>query len=670
MTEPVTPGSIGTVAGRSIGILCGAALVVPLGWVIVSPVVPVTLRLILAGLWLTAALSPYAALVALALLAPFGSAALAAFDAPPVQYTEALVLATLSGAAIAAARGRHAAARVLSPSVALPAAAFSGVVICSLAVVLAVSQVGIGVRWPFVRGVAIFLARDYLLGPSEQWVSLGSAARLLEGVLLLLIVVRQARADARWPLHILSATAVAGAIAAGMAISQLASTMGALGSFPDLVARLLTSRVGANVRDTNAAGSFFAMTAFIAAALALTPGARAPIRRIWSAVATALFLATWLTGSRAAVLSVVVVLLAIAAWVAWRGSRRRSVWWLAAIGVVCVVGAVAVGFDPRAMDRRGLLNTVEERGAFVTTGLRMIAAAPAFGIGIGRYLEVSGGFMPQSIYWFHLRENAHNNFLQVGGELGLAGLATFVWLLAASWVRVRRGRQAGDRLLDGAIAGLAAFVVTWMAGHPLLTPEVAFPFWILVGAAVARADGHRRAPPVVSAAQAAIPATIGRRRRRGARLMAGLTIVLLIATVPLRVRREAAALDLSGQSFGLYAWEADPVIGRLRWTSPSAAFFVSAHTNEIDVPINAAYAERKLTPTVVTFAVDGRVFHKHEPTASGWSMLRLRVPPPLVRGHQYRRVDITTEPRWSPAAVLGIHDSRVLGVQLGDVVTR
>lgn len=145
--------------------------------------------------------------------------------------------------------------------------------------------------------------------------------------------------------------------------------------------------------------------------------------------------------------------------------RQRPIWLIAAgIGLVVMVGALAIGFDPRAVAGRSLAQTLESRTAFITTGLRMIASAPVFGVGIGRYFEMSGRFMPSSIYWFFFHENAHNNFLQIGGELGLVGVAAFLWLIVAAALRVRRGlcASSGDRLLGGALVGLAAFVATWM----------------------------------------------------------------------------------------------------------------------------------------------------------------------------------------------------------------
>ena len=147
-------------------------------------------------------------------------------------------------------------------------------------------------------------------------------------------------------------------------------------------------------------------------------------------------------------------------------------------------------------------------------------------------------------------------------------------------------------------------------------------------------------------------------------------MLLLIASVPMRARRESATLDLSAQTFGFYEWEGDAATGRARWTSPSAGFFVPAHTSEVEIPLRAAFSDRRPKPTVVSFAIDGRVFHRLELTNGDWFTLRLRLPAPAVRATQPRRLDIITSPPWSPAEVLGTHDSRVLGVQLGEVTTR
>ncbi len=110
--------------------------------------------------------------------------------------------------------------------------------------------------------------------------------------------------------------------------------------------------------------------------------------------------------------------------------------------------------------------------------------------------------------------------------------------------------------------------------------------------------------------------------------------------------------------------------GRMRWTSPSAGFFVPARATEVEMPMRAAFSERRSRPTIVSIAVDGHVFHRVELTNGDVFTLRLRLPAPPVRATEPRRLDIITNPPWSPADVLGTQDSRVLGVQVGDVITR
>ena len=643
-------------------IVCGTALAFPLVSLGGTAFVPVTLRVTLVGLWLTAVVRPFWALLALALLGPFGSVFVTAFDAPPIQYTEALVLAVLSGSLIATGTRREALTPASSRPMALPATVFGGIVLCSLAVVLGVTQAGLDIRWAFIREVGTFVRRDYLVGPPEQWGAVTAAARLLEGAALF-VIANRAGDGPRRPTAIMWALSSAAAIAAAMNVKQLV-TMGS-GTLTDV----LTRRISIHVADANAAGSYFAMMTFVALALAANGNDQRRLRVLPGAIAAASLAAVWLSGSRAALASTVTVLLTIAIGAAWRRHRPSAKGVIAgAAAGAALVGILIVGLDPRAISRRGFGTALSERGAFTVTGLRMMATAPVFGVGVGRYFEMSRRFMPQSIYWFHFRENAHNNFLQVGGELGLVGLTAFVWLLASAGGRAWRGWRASpaDRLLGGALAGLATFVATWLAGHPLLTPEVAFPFWILAGAVVARADAGRRQSLAEIERSDGPTATLGPRRPATVT-----TFVLLgmVAIVPLRIRQGASALNFSEETFGFYEWEGTDPSTHVRWAAPHAVFFVPARAGEIDIPLSAAFSNVRPTTTVVSFAIDGRIFYKLGLTTGDWSVLRLPLPA-AVDSRPYRRMDVVTEPAWSPAALLGTHDSRVLGIKLGVVVAR
>ena len=79
------------------------------------------------------------------------------------------------------------------------------------------------------------------------------------------------------------------------------------------------------------------------------------------------------------------------------------------------------------------------------------------------------------------RENAHNNFAQIAGELGIVGLISFLRFLSPrSGSRRRRERSDHDVAMP-VLLGLAAFILTWLGGHPLLVAEAAYPFWLTLG---------------------------------------------------------------------------------------------------------------------------------------------------------------------------------------------
>ena len=79
----------------------------------------------------------------------------------------------------------------------------------------------------------------------------------------------------------------------------------------------------------------------------------------------------------------------------------------------------------------------------------MFAAAPAFGVGVGKYFDRSADFMSTDLRAIYGNENAHNYFVQQFAELGLVGGALFLWLagalIAAGWrACADNGRPGGD----------------------------------------------------------------------------------------------------------------------------------------------------------------------------------------------------------------------------------
>ena len=681
-----------------IGRIGAIALLIPLLSALSSPAVPLGFRILLVALWATAIARPHWAIATLIALVPFASWVLLVTDSPPVRYAEALVLATLSGALVAAARPRPEAQGVSPairrtplnaqpPNLTTPALLFCAVVVASAAVMLQVMQVGTRALWPFVRDFLVFLTRDYLVGPPGSFVGVADAALLVEGVALVFLVGRHAREHVTRPGQLLTATAIAGAGAALLTLAAWLSNAAAAQSAAQAMRLLLNSRTMVHVIDVNAAGSYFVMAGSMALGLAVNlrwtrlPRRPALMRAVWGAVAALIILCVWLTGSRTAVVAAIAGLGVVVMWVGPLRAARVPTWAIVATVAAgaLVIAALALGIDPRPSASRTAARMLTMRTDFVITGLRMIQSAPIFGVGIGRYFEMSGQFMPQSIYWFYFHENAHNNLLQIGGELGLAGLAAFLWFLAAAAVRLVRGLRAdaADRLLLGAVVGLGAFVATWATSHPMLVPEVAYPFWLLLGAAMARADGNTqpastsRAPEagnVDARTMSAGWAASLMRTLRPATVWPAVIILMLAVSVPLRAAREVATLDLTKQTFGFYGVEGEPSM-RFRWTSRRATFFVPLSSRELRLPLRALHVGGNTAPTTVTIAMGGRPFHRVVLADDSWVTVHLRLP--LMPGDdRFQRIDVITEPTWSPAVLSGGRsDVRVLGVQVGEVVT-
>lgn len=598
-------------------------------------------------LWALALWRPVDAVVLLALAAPFGSAVLTWLDAPPVRFTEAIVLATLSGALLSSF-GRNEEVR-RAPTELWPASMFGLVVIASLAVVLGAREIGVRSPWLEIRNLGVFLTHDYLVGPAPEFAGLTDAALLLEGIGLMWIVRRHARG--RVPL--LLGAFVAAAI--GAALLSFAEATGSDAAAHGLIAGLIHARASGPVSDVNAIGSFFAMAACVVLGLAIDRTATPAVRAIAAAITATMVAGVWLSGSRMALVAAIGggTLLTVYTRLADSRQRRRSIAVLA-LAAALVLLALTVGLDPRPAASRTASHSFSRRADFMITGIRMIASAPIFGVGIGRYFEMSGSFMPESIYWFYFHENAHNNFLQIGGELGLFGLGAFLWLLGASAVHIVRAIRASpdDVPLAASAIGVGAFVATWLTSHPLLVPEIAYVFWVVFGATLARADGHcspRRLPLGAPA--------------RGITALTTLALVLLVASVPLRIRAAHPAPSLDRVAFGFYDWENDNGFP-YRWTSRRATFFIPASSRELHLPIRSMMILGHTDPVTFGVAVNGRLLDTFAITQGNWQTVRLRLPAATAPGG-FTRIDVLTDPAWTPAATGANHDVRVLGVQLG-----
>lgn len=403
-------------------------------------------------------------------------------------------------------------------------------------------------------------------------------------------------------------------------------------------------RVSSTIPDVNAAGALFALV--LPATLVAALGG--PRRRRAAAAGAAALLATglWLTGSRAAMAAAavgVVASLGVAGWRVW--PRRRLV---LASGVLIAAMAALVVWYPRSAAHTPSTNAWEIRRELARVALQMTKASPVFGVGIGRFLPESAGLASAALREHYAAENAHNQLLQVLGELGLTGAALFLAVLASGLVPPIRaagrllhtpsgtGAPPPQASLAAPLAiGLLSFLGAGLLMHPLLVAEVSAAFWLALG--LARAAGAPALEPTPWAA-----------RRTG--VVAAMAAVAIMATAPHRATLARDALDLDGVGVGLTRWNTDHDAGiRYRSAEGPAAIHIDARAGRIDLPVRLRHGSAP--GALLDVRLDGREAGRFRVYDGRWTTVSFVVPSAPSSHARFRRLDVRVD---DPGATLDL----------------
>ncbi len=333
------------------------------------------------------------------------------------------------------------------------------------------------------------LTREYVVD-ARGFRDLHLAAGWIEALALAVLVERLARRHPAWIDPAVRMAIVGGAAAASLAANRIAGVMirseDPLGAFAWLVREY---RFSTFYPDLNAAGSLYAL--FLVPAIWMATARRQ--RWAWLAVGT-IGLALWFSGSRAALLAAVAGGV-LAWWIARRLPRR---WWIGAAAAALAVTSVVVwGERP---GRATVGEAVAIRWDLAMLGLRVAATDPVLGVGVGRMAGAAAPLVTPDLARRYPPaaggDNAHNNFVQILAESGPIALAAFLWILAVparGWRRLATAAGAvGDQ--PGLLGGLAAFSLTCLAGHPLISEHVRVCFFLWIGIAAASAGRAAESP--------------------------------------------------------------------------------------------------------------------------------------------------------------------------------
>ena len=197
-------------------------------------------------------------------------------------------------------------------------------------------------------------------------------------------------------------------------------------------------------------------------------------------------------------------------------------------------------------------------------------------------------------------------------------------------------------MLAGALAGLIAFLLTCLAGHPLLTREVAYPFWFVIGALAALRE--RRVTTATVAGEGRPPLV------RDGRVWAAALAVALAISVPLRVEHEKRSRNFENAAVGLSVWNSADDGVRFRWAQPRARFFVPESDASVLIPLRLG--PQAAGPARVDVRLDGRLVNTIEVTRDRWTSVRVVLAPGRRTPH-YREIELNSEGAPDGALMVG-----------------
>lgn len=581
---------------------------------------PAAMKVAIAGFVLLALWRIGDALVVLAALAPVGGA-LSALSGSNESWTTTLALALVAGAGLRAIVIPRATEDRPATNV---AAAWILLVIASAA-----AECWLRASLDITPGATLQALLRWLLyqypAVKPSYAFAQAAIMTATTATVFAIAVNACRRDSGLPARIARGLVIGSAALGVFAVYRLVEvSLRRPPFFESLLTLTRSLRVSPIIADVNAVSALLLLVIPVAAALLWTRASRwtAAIALPW------LLVGLWMAGSRVA-LALLPVAFIIEAW-PWLTRRSRAVRGaVLGLALLAAAGSAALFFLSRSRAYGSVDGAVDIRADMAATTLRMASAHPAFGIGIGNFYTRSIDFMPSQLSRGRVRRDAHNQYLQVLGELGLTGLFGFCALL---WVALSPGLKAlasgrASPELSGYVAGCLAFMMVSIGQHPLLIAEASLTFFLLL--AVARADG---VSGVGGAPAAGWPWT---------QVLVAAAVLACLA-VPWRAARLAEATDLEGVSHGLSKW--NRAEGRLWRTSRlPAVFFVSSSARRITLPLRLR-APRGAGAVAIQIRIDDRLVMALQLANEKWMQTTVSVPAGLKAG-RFVRLDF----RWAGA---------------------
>ncbi len=153
--------------------------------------------------------------------------------------------------------------------------------------------------------------------------------------------------------------------------------------------------------------------------------------------------------------------------------------WKPLAGLILILVLPLLLIEPLYQNFLGSLNfkdiTVGERLRYWAYTWEMIMAHPLLGCGLNLFFEKLPLYLPAGETY---RGYAHNSYLQIWAEIGLAGLLSFLFPLT----QLVKTQEQGKRFLSSCLAaGCLAFAIQALFDNHFYAMQPAYLFWIFWG---------------------------------------------------------------------------------------------------------------------------------------------------------------------------------------------
>ena len=187
--------------------------------------------------------------------------------------------------------------------------------------------------------------------------------------------------------------------------------------------------------------------------------------------------------------------------------KNKKIFIVIFIAIVLIVSLFVI---PTSLNEKGtVLSTIKERVSLselvseFTSGRRtaiwkytipMIKDYPLLGSGIGSFkynsLRYQAKFFDQgdnrALYPYGVADKTHNEYLQLGAELGIIGLIIFIWLIFAYFnyglkILKREKNRYKQGIIIGLMGSIMVFLIDSIFWFPLHHSFTSFLFWLCLG---------------------------------------------------------------------------------------------------------------------------------------------------------------------------------------------